>query len=178
MKFTELRLPGAFLLEHQRLDDDRGFFTRTFCAREYAAHGLNPQVVQCNVSHNLRRGTLRGLHWQEAPYGEAKRVTCIAGAIFDVIVDLREGSPTYRQWVSVELTAETGSALYVPEGFAHGFQTLHDATRVEYQMSAFFEASAARGLRWNDPALGISWPVADPILSTKDRGYPLLTPSR
>jgi dTDP-4-dehydrorhamnose 3,5-epimerase len=170
--FTALPLGGAYLIEPARLEDQRGFFARTWCARDVAARGLNPCVAQCNVSFNRRRGTLRGMHYQVPPSAEAKVVRCTAGAIYDVILDLRESSPTYTQWFAAELTAANRSMLYVPEGFAHGFQSLTDDSEVFYQMSQFFDAEASRGLRWNDPAFGIDWPLASPIMSAKDAAYP------
>ncbi len=172
MIFTALPLGAAFLIEPERYEDHRGFFARTWCARDAAARGLNPCVAQCSVSFNRRRGTLRGMHFQIAPSAEAKVVRCTAGAIYDVILDLRESSATYTQWFATELTAANRSMLYVPEGFAHGFQTLADDSEVFYQISQFFDADASRGLRWNDPAFEIDWPLASPILSAKDAAYP------
>jgi len=157
-----------------RLEDDRGFFARSFCQREFEAQGLNPHLAQCNVSFNRRRGTLRGLHFQAKPHEEAKLVRCTQGAIWDVAVDLREGSPSRRRWYAVELNAENRLALYVPEGFAHGFQTLADDCEVLYQMSEFYYPELARGVRWDDGALGIQWPLPNPILSDRDRSYPPL----
>ncbi|WP_394833816.1 dTDP-4-dehydrorhamnose 3,5-epimerase [Pendulispora rubella] len=176
MKFVPLSLHGAYLIELERLEDERGFFARTWCAREFEAHGLNPRLTQCNLSQNAKRGTLRGMHFQAAPHEEAKLVTCVSGAIHDVIVDLRAGSPTYRQWIAVELrgTGATWRGLYVPEGFAHGFQTLLDDSLVFYQMSEFFAPESARGIRYDDPGLGIEWPIPGPIVSVKDRSYPTL----
>ena len=174
MKFLPTPLAGAYLIELEQLDDERGFFARSFCQNEFKAHGLDPVVAQCNVSFNRRRGTLRGLHYQAAPHAEAKLVRCTRGAVWDVIVDLRKGSLTVRQWHAAELTAENRRALYVPAGFAHGFQTLADDTEVLYQMSEFYHPESARGVRWDDPALGIDWPVPDPILSNRDRSYALL----
>lgn len=177
MLFTETCLKGAFLIEPERHEDERGFFARTWCRHEFAAHGLNAELVQCNVSYNRRKGTLRGMHYQRAPYAEAKLVRCTRGAIYDVIIDLRPDSPTRLQWLAVRLTAEDGRMLTIPEGFAHGFQTLEDDTEVFYQMSAFYAPEAAAGIRWNDPYFGISWPLADPILSEKDRAYPDFEPN-
>ena len=176
MKFVPLSLAGAYIIELDRLEDERGFFARTWCTKEFEAHGLNPRLVQCNLSHNAKRGTLRGMHFQVAPHEEAKLVTCASGAIHDVIVDLRPGSPTYRRSEAIELRggSATWRGLYVPEGFAHGFQTLADETLVLYQMSTFFAPESARGLRFDDPAIAIDWPLADPIVSAKDRSYPLL----
>jgi dTDP-4-dehydrorhamnose 3,5-epimerase len=174
LKFEPTPLAGAMLIEIERVEDERGFFARSFCHEEFRRHGLDPTVVQCNVSWNRRRGTLRGLHYQAAPREESKVVRCSRGAIWDVIVDLREGSPTRFQWFGVELTAQTYRALYVPKGFAHGFQALADDTEVLYQMSESYQADLARGVRWDDPKLAVRWPLPDPILSDRDRGYALL----
>lgn len=176
MIFTETELKGAFLIEPERNEDARGFFSRTWCVEEFKAHGLNPCVVQCNISFNHKKGTLRGMHWQVPPHPEAKLVRCTMGAIYDVIIDLRPASPTYRRHFGVELTAENRKMLFIPEGFAHGFQTLTDNTEVFYQMSDFFAADCARGLRWNDPLFGINWPPGERILSERDRGYPNFVP--
>ena len=171
MKFLRTRLEGACVIELDRLEDERGFFARSFCRDEFAAHGLKASFVQCNISFNARRGTLRGLHYQASPYEEAKLVRCTRGAIFDVIVDIRKRSDTYRRWIGMELTAENRRMLYVPEGFAHGFQTLEDASEGFYQMSDMFRPEASCGVRWNDPALGIDWPLPDPTVSARDSGY-------
>jgi dTDP-4-dehydrorhamnose 3,5-epimerase len=162
------------LVELERMEDERGFFARSFCQEEFRRHGLDPAVAQCNVSWNRSRGTLRGLHYQAAPHEEAKVVRCTRGAMWDVIVDLRDGSPTRFKWFGAELTAQNHRALYVPKGFAHGFQTLADDTEVLYQMSESYHADLARGVRWDDPKLAIRWPLPDPILSERDRGYALL----
>lgn len=175
MIYEPTPLAGAFVLSLERLEDERGFFARTFCQREFTARGMNPSVSQCNLSWNRRRGTLRGLHYQAAPHPEAKVVRCIRGAIWDVIVDLRPDAPTHLQWHAIELTAENRLALYVPEDFAHGFQTLADDTEVLYQMSESYFPELARGLRWNDPKLAISWPLPSPIVSDRDKSYELLT---
>jgi len=172
MKFTETKLKGAFVIDIERLEDERGFFARTWCSREFSEHGLNSHLVQCSISLNHKRGTLRGMHYQAAPYEEAKLVRCSAGAIYDVIIDLRQDSPTFTQWVAIELSAANGRMLYVPKGFAHGFLTLHDGTEVFYQMSQFFMPDYARGFRWNDPAFAIAWPDAPRVLSPRDRSYP------
>ena len=174
MIFKATPLSGVWIIEPQRLGDDRGFFARSFCREEFEAHGLNPDVVQCNVSWNARRGSIRGLHYQAAPHAEAKLVRCTRGAIWDVAVDLRSGSPTFKRWTAVELSAENHLALYVPEGCAHGFQTLADDTEVVYQMSASHRPGAERGVRWNDPALAIAWPLETVTLSDRDRALPLL----
>jgi len=171
--FFETPLKGAFLLEVEKREDDRGYFARTFCQREFEAHGLNPRVVQCSVSFNRRKGTLRGMHWQASPYEEAKLVSCLRGGIYDVIVDLRAGSPTHTRHFATELSAVNRRTLYVPEGFAHGFQTLEDDTEVFYQISQFFSPEHARGARWDDPAFAISWPPAERIIVERDRKYPL-----
>ncbi len=174
MKITETPLGGAFTVKPDLIEDDRGFFARSFCQHEFQALALEPVVAQCNISFNRKRGTLRGMHYQIRPYEEAKLVRCTRGAIFDVIVDVREGSATRFNWFGVELNAENRLALYIPAGFAHGFQTLADDSEVLYQMSEFYHAESARGLRWDDPRLGISWPMADPAMSPRDRTYPLL----
>ena len=172
MIFTPTPLAGAVLVDLERNEDARGYFARTWCRREFAAAGLDVALAQCSVSHNRRRGTLRGLHYQAAPHEEDKLVRCTRGALHDVIVDLRPGSATYTRHFAVELTVENGRALFIPRGFAHGFQTLADDTDVLYQMSEFYAAEAARGVRWNDPAFGIAWPIAEPILHPRDAGYP------
>lgn len=172
MKFTELELAGAWIIEPELVSDARGFFARTWCAREFEEHGLNPRLVQCNVSFNELVGTLRGMHYQAPPHEEAKLVRCTHGRIYDVIVDLRRESPTFAKWVAIELSARNRRMLYVPEGFAHGFQTLESASEVTYQMSEFYVAESARGVRWDDPALAIEWPFAEPrSISEKDNSY-------
>jgi dTDP-4-dehydrorhamnose 3,5-epimerase len=176
--FRETKLPGAFVIEQERNEDGRGFFARTFCRAEFEEHGMNPDVAQCNVSFNKRKGTLRGMHYQVQPFAEAKLVRCASGAIFDVIIDLRESSSTFCQHVAIELCARTGKMLYIPEGFAHGFQTLEDSTEVFYQMSKPYAADCARGVRWNDPAFGIEWPPAERIILDRDRSYPDFLPRK
>lgn len=176
MKFVPLRLTGAFLIEPEPVIDERGFFARTFCADEFAAHGLEASLVQCSISFNREKGTLRGMHYQKSPHEEAKLVRCTMGAIHDVIIDLRAGSPTCRQWVAVNLSADSRNALYVPKGFAHGFLTLADNTEVFYQMSAFFHSESAAGLRWNDPVLAIEWPADIAVISDRDNNYPGMSP--
>jgi dTDP-4-dehydrorhamnose 3,5-epimerase len=171
MIFKETRLKGAYIVELEKLADERGFFARTFDQKEFEAHGLNPRVMQCNISFNKNNGTLRGMHYQIAPYQEAKLVCCTKGAIYDVIIDLRKDSPTLKQWIAVELTADNRRMLYIPEGFAHGFQTLKDNTEVFYQMSEFYHPEASRGVRWNDPVFGIVWPNDIIVISDKDREY-------
>jgi dTDP-4-dehydrorhamnose 3,5-epimerase len=170
--FNETKLPGAFEIELERRADDRGYFARTWCAREFAEHGLATTLAQCNVSFNAYQGTLRGMHWQAAPHQEAKLVRCTAGSVWDVIIDLRPESPAYLQHVGVELTAGRGNMLYVPEGFAHGFLTLEPATEVFYQMSEFYAPEAARGIRYDDPLLGIVWPAPVAVIAERDATYP------
>jgi dTDP-4-dehydrorhamnose 3,5-epimerase len=170
--FTETKLAGAFVIEMERRADERGFFARTFCRQEFEAHGLNPGVVQCNVSFNKRKGTLRGMHYQAAPFAEAKLVRCTSGSIYDVIIDLRPSSATFKKYFAVELSAENGRMLYIPEDFAHGFQTLQEDTEVFYQMAQRYSAEQARGVRWNDPAFGIEWPEGERIIIERDKNYP------
>ncbi len=175
MLFTEMELKGAFVIEIEPHEDERGFFARSWCEHEFKDHGLNPRLVQCNISFNKECGTLRGMHYQAAPFAETKLVRCTMGAIYDVIIDLRVDSATFKQWASTELTADNHRALYVPEGFAHGFQSLTDNTEVLYQMSEFFHPECMRGVRWNDPAFGIVWPPKNVICSENDRQWPLFT---
>lgn len=172
MRFTETPLRGAFVLELEKHEDERGYFARTFCVREFETHGLNPNLVQCSTAFNIRRGTLRGFHWQIPPRSEAKLVRVTRGAIHDVIVDLRLDSSTRLQHFAAELTADNGHLLYIPMGFAHGFQTLADNTEILYQMSEFFAPECARGARWNDPAFGIKWPQPNPVMNDRDRTWP------
>jgi dTDP-4-dehydrorhamnose 3,5-epimerase len=171
LKFTPLDLEGVYVVDVDRIEDERGFFARSWCRREFEQAGLDPNLVQCNLSFNPRKGTLRGMHFQAPPHEESKLVRCTMGAVHDVIVDVRANSGTRGKWVAVELTGQNRRMLYIPKGFAHGFQTLCDDTEVFYQMSEFFFPEAARGLRWDDPVLGISWPDAGRIVSTKDRSY-------
>jgi len=171
MIFVETELPGAYLIELERREDQRGYFARAWCEREFAVHGLETRFVQVNLGHNLRRGTVRGMHFQRAPYAEVKLVRCTRGALYDVIIDLRPESPTYRRWIGVELSAANGRALYVPRGFAHGYQTLEDNTDLMYQTSEFYVAEAARGVRYNDPAFGIAWPLAVSLVSEADANW-------
>lgn len=175
MQFIATRLPGAFILELERQEDERGFFARTWCEKEFVQHGLNPRLLQCNVSFNRKRGTLHGMHFQIAPHAEAKLVRCTRGAIYDVLVDLRPESPAFKQWLAVELTADNYRMVFIPAGFAHGYQTLVDETDVFYQMSGFYHPESARGVRWDDPAFGIIWPLPNPLISDKDRSYPDFT---
>lgn len=172
MIFTETKLKGAFIIDIDPREDERGFFARSWCEDEFRQHGLNPRLVQCNISFNKKRGTLRGMHYQGAPFAEAKLVRCTMGAIYDVIVDLHPNSPTFKHWFAVELTTENRRALYVPEDFAHGFQTLMDNTEVFYQMTEFFHPECARGARWDDPVFAIEWPeIHYRIISKNDRNY-------
>jgi dTDP-4-dehydrorhamnose 3,5-epimerase len=169
--FRELSLKGSFLIDLEKREDERGFFARTFCKHEFEANGLPTEFVQCNISFNKRKGTLRGMHFQAPPFAEAKLIRCTRGSIFDAIIDLRPSSPTFKQHFAVVLSADGPSMLYVSEGFAHGFQTLEDNTEVFYQMSQFYAPNSARGVRWNDPAFGIAWPPADRIIVERDQRY-------
>ena len=171
MIFDETKLPGAFEIRLEPRSDERGFFARTWCQNEFEAHGLNARLVQCSLSFNARKGTLRGMHYQVAPYAETKLVRCTKGAIYDVVLDLRPQSTTFKKWIAVILTAENRNAVYVPEGFAHGFLTLEDETEVLYQMSEFYNAESARGVRWDDPAFQITWPQKVQVISQRDRTY-------
>ncbi|MDQ3796868.1 MAG: dTDP-4-dehydrorhamnose 3,5-epimerase [Pseudomonadota bacterium] len=171
MIFTETKLDGAFLIDIEERTDERGFFARSWCQKEFEQHGLVPRVVQANISFNHKKGTVRGMHYQASPYEETKLVRCTRGAIYDVIVDLRKGSPTYCQWISAELTADNRRMLFVPEGYAHGFQTLTDATEVCYQVSQFYTPGAERGARFNDPAFSIRWPLEVTVISEKDANW-------
>jgi dTDP-4-dehydrorhamnose 3,5-epimerase len=172
MIWRETPLAGVWVVDIERHVDARGFFARSWCQQEFREHGLGSTFVQSSISYNAARGTLRGLHFQADPKPESKLVRCTQGAIFDVAVDLRPDSPTFCQWVGVELTAENRRAVYIPAGVAHGFQTLEAASEVFYQMSEFYFPELARGYRWDDPAFQIAWPLPDPILSERDRGYP------
>ena len=173
MIFTETELPGAYVIDLERREDERGFFARAWCAEEFAEHGLSTKLVQANLSFNLRKGTLRGMHFQVDPHAEAKLVRCTRGAVYDVIVDLRPGSDTYKRWVGIELDADSRRAVYVPEGFAHGYQTLEPETETFYQVSEYYTPEAEGGVRWDDPAFGIEWPdPANALMSEKDRSWP------
>jgi len=172
MKFITTRFNGVYLIELDCLDDERGFFARSFCQKEFIKYDLNPNIVQCNISYNRKKGTLRGMHLQTNPYEETKIIRCTQGKIYDVIIDLRQKSSTYCLWEGFELSAENRRMLYVPKGFAHGFQTLEDETEVFYQMSEFYYLECAFGVRWNDAIFEIEWPINSPILSEKDRTYP------
>ena len=174
MKFSHTKLDGLWLIELELREDERGFFARTYCDQEFNAHGLNTRWPQCNLSHTKHRGMIRGLHFQADPKPEIKLVRCAVGSIFDVLVDVRRDSLTFGRWEGIELTAENRRILYVPGGFAHGFQCLTDNCEVFYQMSEVYQADLARGLRWNDSQVGIVWPIADPTLSERDRNLPKL----
>jgi dTDP-4-dehydrorhamnose 3,5-epimerase len=175
MKFIETKLAGAYIIELDLIKDTRGFFARSWCQEEFAKHGLNPNLVQCNISFNHQKGTLRGMHYQIKPHEEAKLVRCTQGRIYDVIIDLRTNSTTYKQWFGVELSAANRKMLYIPEGFAHGFQTLENQSEVFYQMSNFYHPESARGIRWDDPEFAIKWEITDKIISDKDLSYSLWT---
>lgn len=174
MLFTETKLKGAFIIDLEHREDNRGFFARTFCANEFEQHGLKPSVAQCNLSFNHKKGTLRGMHYQTPPAAETKLIRCTQGAIYDVIVDMRPDSPTYLSHIGVELTAENHRALYVPEMFAHGYQALTDGAEVVYQVGEFYTPGYERGLRYNDPILGIEWPTEVTVISEKDAAWALL----
>ncbi|MFO0868817.1 MAG: dTDP-4-dehydrorhamnose 3,5-epimerase [Pirellulales bacterium] len=172
MKFHPTALPGAYLIELEPIRDERGYFARTWCQRELADQGLEATVVQCSLSHNLRPGTVRGMHLQRAPHEETKLVRCNRGAIYDVLVDLRPASPTHRQWQGFELTADNHRMLYIPPGLAHGFQTLAADCDVFYMMTTWYQPASAAGVRWDDPAFGIQWPLPVSMISERDRLYP------
>lgn len=174
MKFERAPIEGVWVLSPERHGDDRGFFARVWCAEELAAHGCDGRLAQCSVSYNERKGTLRGMHWQEAPHAEAKTVTVVRGAVFDVAVDLRPDSKTYLQWFAIELSAENGRALHVPTGCAHGFLTTEPATVVQYFISTPYVASAARGARFDDPRVGIRWPFDPSVVGARDGSWPAL----
>ena len=172
MEFRKTHLKDAYLVSLKRIEDDRGYFARAWCRDEFLQHGLNPNILQLNVGFSHQNGTLRGLHYQLAPHAEAKFVRCTRGAIYDVIIDLREGSPTAGEWYGAELSADNGLMLYVPEGFAHGYQTLQDDTEMYYTTTAVYAPTAARGVRFDDPAFGIRWPLPVSMISTADRDWP------
>ena len=175
MIFTETKLKGSFIVEPEKLEDVRGFFTRTWSQREFEAAGIDEPVVECNVSFSKKKGTLRGMHYQADPDGQAKILRCTLGAVYDVIVDLRPDSPTFKQWVGVELSAQNHRMIFVPKNFAHGFQTLQDNTEIFYQMSSYYVAESSRGVRWNDPAFGIEWPADERTILDRDQQYPDFT---
>jgi dTDP-4-dehydrorhamnose 3,5-epimerase len=172
MIFRKIPLKGAFIIELEKNADNRGFFSRTWCQKEFQAHGLNTNIAQCNLSFSAKKGTLRGIHYQIPPFDETRLVRCTRGAIYDVIIDLRPDSATYAQWVYTELTAENYKMLYVPENFAHGFQTLEDNTEITYQVSQFYTPDSERGIRWDDPAFNFKWPIEVQVISDKDKSWP------
>ena len=172
MIFTETKLRGAYIIDIEPIEDDRGFFARSWCRNEFEKHELNHDLVQCNISFNKKKGTLRGIHYQTAPHEEAKLVRCTRGSLFDVIIDLRNDSKTYKKWFGAKLSAENRRMIYVPSGLAHGFQTLEDNTEVFYQMSEFYHPQCVGGVRWNDPVFAIKWPEDEPIISTNDKNFP------
>jgi dTDP-4-dehydrorhamnose 3,5-epimerase len=173
IKFTETKLKGAFVIDPEKFEDERGFFARSFSQREFENHGINPRMAECNISFSKKRYTVRGMHFQSEPFAQAKLVRCTKGAIYDVIIDLRPESTTFKQWVGVELTAENRRMLYVPTQFAHGFQTLKDDTEVFYQISNVYAPQTEGGVRWNDPAFAIAWPTTNGItINERDRTYP------
>ena len=173
MIFNKTKLDGAHIVEMESIRDRRGFFARAWCSKEFEAHGLISQFVQANLTYSPKRGTIRGLHYQIAPHQEVKLVRCTRGATYDVIVDLRPESPTYKQWLAIELTADNHKMIYIPAGFAHGYQILVDDTEVFYQVGQFYAPECERGARWNDPAFGVEWPMTSPlILSDKDKNWP------
>ena len=171
MIFTKTKLKGAFLIDLELMKDERGFFARSFCENEFKGHGFKSRVVQCSLSFNSEKGTFRGMHYQISPFAEAKLVSCTRGAVYDVIIDLRPDSSTYCQWFAAELTVENYRMLYIPEGFAHGFQTLAENSMVFYQMYEFYHPEAARGVRWDDPTFAIKWPLTVRNITEKDRTY-------
>ena len=174
MKFTETKLKGAYVVDIEQVSDSRGFFARSWCQQEFIDLGLNPNLVQSNISFNTKKATLRGMHYQAKPHEEAKLVRCTRGSIYDVIIDIRPDSATFKSWFAIELSAENRKALYIPEGFAHGFQTLADDTEVFYQMSVSYHPESSKGFRWDDPTMAIDWLLTeDLIISIKDRNYPL-----
>jgi dTDP-4-dehydrorhamnose 3,5-epimerase len=178
VRFLSIPLAGAYLIEQERHEDERGYFARTWCADELGGRGLENRLAQCSVSFNHRRGTLRGLHYQAPPFAEVKLVRCSRGALFDVAVDLRPDSPTFRKWFGAELTSDNGRALYVPRGFAHGFLTLADATEISYQISVPYHPECGRSVRYDDPFVGVSWPGRVEVLSAADRRCPDVTSER
>jgi dTDP-4-dehydrorhamnose 3,5-epimerase len=174
--FTPLPLPGAFVVDLEPRQDERGFFARGFCVREFEQHGLKTAIVQANLSQNVHKGTVRGMHYQRAPHAEVKIVRCVNGAIYDAIIDIRPDSPSYLQWTAVELSRENRRMLYVPEGFAHGYQALADDSEVLYLVTEFYSPKDEAAIRWNDPRFKIAWPIADVVLSPKDAVHPDFVP--
>jgi len=173
MIFKELKIKGAYSIDPEKKEDERGFFARVFCNQAFAEKGLAGRVMQTNISYSKKAGTVRGMHYQVAPYAEAKLIRCIYGSLYDVIIDLRSDSPTFKQWVGVKLNASTRQMIYVPEGCAHGFQTLADHTEALYQVSSSYTPEAERGVRWDDPAFGIKWPLPVSMISGKDKSHSL-----
>ena len=174
MIFTETKLPGAYIIDIEPREDERGFFSRVWCVNEFKAHNLNTNLLQCNIAYNHKKGILRGMHFQHQPYAEVKLVRCTKGAVFDVIIDLRQDSPTYKEWLGVELAEENHRMLYVPEGFAHGYLTLRDNSELFYQVTQVYSPDAEGGVRWDDPAFGVQWPAtANLLISDKDQNWPL-----
>lgn len=174
MIFKPAKIPGVWIIELELREDERGFLARTFCEQEFSEHGLNTRWVQCNLTLTKRRGMIRGLHYQAEPKPEVKLIRCVSGAVFDVLVDIRRDSPYFGKWEAFELSAQNRIALYVPAGVAHGFQCLVDNCELYYHMSEFYYPELARGIRWNDPKIGIEWPIPEPYLSERDRNLPLL----
>jgi dTDP-4-dehydrorhamnose 3,5-epimerase len=178
MIFNETKFQGAYIIELEKLEDERGYFARSWCQREFEERGLHTRLVQCNISYNRKKGTLRGMHWQDPPCAEVKLVRCTRGALYDVIIDLRPDSPTFLQWTAAVLTSDNGKMMYVPKGFAHGFQTLEAHVEIFYQMSEFYAPEYARGVRWNDPQFNITWAEEVTAISQKDREYRDCDPSQ
>lgn len=178
MRFTETPLSGAYIIDWEPRADERGFFARNFCRKEMAALGLDAGIVQCNTSFTCRKGTIRGMHFQRPPMEEVKYVQCVQGSLFDVMVDLRSSSPSYGKWFGAELTCQSNRTICIPKGFAHGFQTLEDDTRILYYVTQYYDSSSDAGVRWDDPAFNISWPLPATCLSPKDRSFPLLADAR
>jgi len=171
MKFYETKLKGAYIIEIEKLEDERGFFARTWDFEEFSKIGLNNDISQCSISFNLKKGTLRGLHYQIEPFSEIKIISCIRGKIFDVIVDLRKDSATFKQWTNFEISQNDYKFVYIPKGFAHGFQTLEENTIISYQISQSYKPEYARGIRWDDKTFNIKWPISQPVISEKDRSW-------
>jgi dTDP-4-dehydrorhamnose 3,5-epimerase len=174
MKFVETKLPGSFVIEQQKIGDERGYFSRVWCSNVFAEQGLKPEIAQVNTSYNPYKGTLRGLHYQVAPNEEAKLIHCTRGVIFDVIVDMRSDSPTYMDWFGIELKEDSGLMLYAPEGFAHGYQAITDNSAIIYPATEFYTPKSERGVRWDDPSVGIKWPLEPLYMSDKDKAWPLI----
>ena len=175
MKFVETDISGVVVVELEKHEDARGWFARAWCREEFTAHGLSVDLVECNLSYNEKRGTLRGMHFQVEPHAEAKLVRCVAGAVHDVALDLRPESSSYKKSIGIELSADSGRAVFLPEGIAHGFQTLTDHSTLFYQMSSVYSTEAAAGVRWDDSEFGIEWPLPDPIVSARDQSFPDFT---